>query len=385
VVAEQIGLLATPTEETVPMLRIAAVAGSALIAAVAIAVPTTGLADDLALPTPTPAPKAAPAAPTKQQIIERTKGGVVRIFSREGESEGSGTGFVLDAAKGLIATNAHVVEGAASISVTLPDGTQIPGRTIAAAPCEDLAVVQIAPRPGLVALPFGATAAPKVGDQALAFGFPESLEANGGETLKVTGGMISATDVRSAPSLSLPEYPSTIQHQAAVNHGNSGGPLVDDHGRVIGINTLTNAGGESGQVEGQYYAISSAHAQGVLAELSAGRSQADAGMKLTSLHDVDFESMEGGPELLADLEARGMQDALYVESVRSGSAAAKADIRPGDLLHSLEGTAVGSVADVCGTLSSHRPGEELRADLVALDSEGTEYLEPATTKLVVPR
>lgn len=369
------------------MFRTAAVAGSAVIAAVAIAIPTTGLADADGHkdPVPTPVPHTAPAKPTKQQIIERTKGGVVRIFARSGDEEGSGTGFVLDAGKGLVATNAHVIEGAAAITVTLPDGTELPGRAVASAPCEDLAVVQIAPPPGLVALPFGATRAPAAGDHAMVFGFPESLEANGGETLKVTEGMISATGVRSAPSPSLPEYPSTIQHQAPVNHGNSGGPLVDDDGKVIGINTLTNAGGASGQVEGQYYAISAAHAQGVLAELSAGRSQTDVGMKLVSLSEVDFDSMEGGPELLADLEARGLQDALYVESVRSGSAAAKADVRAGDLLTSLEGSRVTSMADVCTTLGSQRPGAELRADLVALDSEGAEYLEPATAKLVVPQ
>ena len=84
----------------------------------------------------------------------------------------------------------------------------------------------------------------------------------------------------------LPEYKSTIQHQAPISPGNSGGPLVDETGRVIGINTLGNSG-DSGEVQGQYYAISADEAQGVLADLREGRSRTNIGLDLIPLSAVD--------------------------------------------------------------------------------------------------
>jgi S1-C subfamily serine protease len=321
-------------------------------------------------PVPTP-----PAAPSRQEVIQQVSRGVVQISGQVGDGRSSGTGIVIDAAKGLIATNAHVVAGMSSIEATLPDRSRVPARLVASSPCDDLAVVQITPSAALSALQFTSSSAVTAGDDALAFGFPESFEAGDTQTVKVTEGMVSAVNVVSAPSAGLPEYPSTIQHQAAVNHGNSGGPLVDERGRVIGINTLANSG-DSGSVQGQYYAISADEAQSVLTELQAGRSRTNVGLDLVPLSAIPLEEMyTDGAEVRADFEEAGLADALFVLDVRTGSPADKAGIREGDVMTSLEGTSTDEVRDVCGTLKSHNAGDQLGAELVVLGSDAEAYGE----------
>jgi S1-C subfamily serine protease len=356
-------------------------------ATAAIAVPAVLLVtaqDTPAAPPRAPQPAATPAAPSHQQIIERVSRGVVQISGRVGDDEARGTGIVIDAAKGLVATNAHVVAGMSSIQATLPDHSSAPARLVASAPCDDLAVVQIAPRSTLEALPLASSAGAVAGNHVMAFGFPSSFEPGAAQTLKVTEGMISAANVHSAPDPSLPDYPSTIQHQAPVNPGNSGGPLVDDAGRVIGINTLGNSGA-NGEVQGQYYAISADQAQPVLADLMAGKSRTDVGLDLVPLSQVPLEDIyDDGAQVRAEFDEAGLGEALFVRDVRTGSAAASAGVQPGDVLTALEGSSTTKVADVCGTLQSHNPGDQLGADIVALDSADHEYGDARTVAITLP-
>ena len=108
-------------------------------------------------PTPArtgPRTPATPTAPTKAEVIQQVSRGVVQISGAVGDARASGTGIVIDAAKGLIATNAHVVAGMSSIEVTLPDRSRVAARLVASSPCDDLAVVQITPSQSTATLAF---------------------------------------------------------------------------------------------------------------------------------------------------------------------------------------------------------------------------------------
>jgi serine protease Do len=370
------------------MLRTIALVTVTAAVSAGVAVPALSLArggdEPAAKPPLTPAvPTATPAAPTKDQLIQQVSRGVVQISGQVGEGRAGGTGIVIDAAKGLISTNAHVVAGMSSIEATLPDRSRVPARLVASSPCDDLAVLQITPSASLSTLEFADAAGAKAGDHAMVFGFPTSFEASEAQTVKVTEGMVSAVNVVSAPDPGLPEYASTIQHQAPVNPGNSGGPLVDDAGKVIGVNTLGNSG-QRGEVQGQYYAISAAEAQAVLTELKAGSSRTDSGLDLVPLSDVPLEEWyTNGADVRADFEAAGLGDALYVSGVRTGSPADKAEIRAGDVLTSLEGTPTDEVRDVCGTLKSRNGGDELAAEITVLDSDPEEYMTEYTATITM--
>lgn len=144
------------------------------------------------------------------------------------QQSGAGTGFVIDA-DGLIATNAHVVEGATSVTVTLSDGSQAQGTVVGADASADLAVVRI-DRTGLTPVTVGSSTALRVGDEVIAIGNALGL----GGTPTATMGIVSALG-RSITTDSGTSYQDLVQIDAPINPGDSGGPVVDAAGRVIGI------------------------------------------------------------------------------------------------------------------------------------------------------
>ena len=132
-----------------------------------------------------------PTAPATQDFStsEQVQAGVVRIVGRNGDGASAGTGFVYDAAKGYIVTNAHVVQDLSAIKVTSGE-SEVPGRTVATAPCDDLAVVQVLDVPeGMRALPLGDSNAVKTSQHVRAFGFPAGLDMT---QMSVTDGNVSA-------------------------------------------------------------------------------------------------------------------------------------------------------------------------------------------------
>ncbi|MCG8919316.1 trypsin-like peptidase domain-containing protein [Actinokineospora sp. PR83] len=185
------------------------------------------------------APLSATTATDVSAIVAKVMPSVVQITVRLGNAEGIGSGVVLSA-DGRILTNNHVVEGARDITVTFSDGRTAPATVVGSDTGADLAVIQAQGVSGLTAATLGDSSSVKVGDQVIAIGSPAGLQGT------VTTGIVSALDrdvnIGSEGPTSRVSGGSTvsykaIQTDASINQGNSGGPLFDTAGRVIGINS----------------------------------------------------------------------------------------------------------------------------------------------------
>jgi serine protease Do len=207
------------------------------------------------------------------------------------------------------------------------------------------------------------------GDTVTAIGFPESLQDQLSPDTKptATNGIVSATDISAEPDPSLPRYDSLIQHQAPVNHGNSGGPLVDDQARLVGINTLANTLGSSGEaIQGQYYAISVDSIKPLLPTLESRQNSSYVGWNLLALT----------PDVAAAYtEALGLPpptfEGLVALGSDPGSPASKLPMQPGDVIVAVDGSPVSTVGEICGVVESHGPGDVLSVDGVTTQEDGT--------------
>ena len=233
---------------------------------------------------------------------------------------GQGSGIVIDA-KGLVLTNAHVVDGADRVEVSLADGRELEGRVLGADPITDLAVVTIPGGDGLRAAPLGDSEALEVGDWAIALGTPYGLERT------VTLGIVSSLH-RNITSLGFSDKRlELIQTDAAINPGNSGGPLINADGEVVGINTLVR----SGPGAGLGFAIPINLAKGVAAQLGNGGSVVHPylGLQLVPLNARLARDNNSDPNALLQLPER---DGALVQRVIPASPAEKAGLRRGDLV-----------------------------------------------------
>ena len=274
---------------------------------------------------------------------------------------GMGTGFVVDKDAGMAVTNAHVVQGLAAISGRFNTGQKASLHVIALDPCTDLAVVHFSsPLPEQThPLVIGSSDAVTPGDTVTALGYSTAPpDQPSGQKLLIASGLVNATKVPAQPQ-GAPEYKDTIQHGATVNPGSSGGPLLDHHGRVVGINTSTQFSGRNVVEEGQFYsiAIDSARTE-IVDKLLKGQSQNDMGWAVEEYYPGYFTALDptGGPALDARMARSGIEGGLYVKAVTPGSGASKAGIRPGMLITKIQNTSTATVAEMCAIVESVLPG-----------------------------
>jgi len=256
------------------------------------------------------------------------------------ERQGGGSGFVFTP-DGLILTNSHVVHDAARIAVTLTDGRRMPASVIGDDPASDLAVIRLdVPRfdePGLVAAALGDSQKLRVGQIVIAIGAPYGFQST------VTAGVVSALG-RSLRSYSGRLIDDVIQTDASLNPGNSGGPLVDSAGRVVGVNTATIL-----PAQGICFAIGINTAKFVASRLlrdgKIRRSFIGVSAQTVPLHRRVVRFYDLSKEMGA-----------MVLSVEENSPAKRAGLREGDVIVALEGQPVAGVDDLLRMLTDLRVG-----------------------------
>ncbi len=277
-----------------------------------------------------------------EELLERFFGGRIPQ-QQEREKRGIGSGVIVDAAKGLIITNHHVVGDADEITVTLEDKRELKAELVGSDPKTDIAVIKI-PARNLRALKFAKASNVKVGDYVIAVGNPFGLSHS------VTSGIISALGRdRGAGD----NYQDFIQTDASINPGNSGGALVNSKGELIGINTaiVTRSGGNNGIG----FAVPTRIIQGVMGQL-VSHGEVRRGRIGVLIGDIT-------PTLKEGLDLSTLDGAL-VSDVVDDSPAAKAGLEKGDVIVAFNGEDILDASDIRNSVGLVQPGE--RADITYL-------------------
>jgi serine protease Do len=251
--------------------------------------------------------------------------------------EGLGTGFVIDA-EGYIATNRHVVEGADEVFVTLESGVRLPATVVGQDERTDLALIKIDAPENLVALGFGDSDRARVGDWVLAIGNPFGL---GGTA---TAGIISARGRDIDSGL----YDDYLQIDAPINQGNSGGPVFNAAGEVIGINTSIIS--PNGGSVGIGFAIPANQAKAIIAELK------ETGSVSRGWLGVQIQSLD--EELASSLDIAGTDGALIADIV-AGGPAERAGVEVGDVVTEFAGKPVDSPKTLGRLVAEHDSGSRV--------------------------
>lgn len=255
-----------------------------------------------------------------------------------------GSGVVIDAAKGYVVTNNHVVDNANSIKVQLSDGHKFDAKVVGKDPRSDIALIQIQDPKNLTAIKLADSDALRVGDYTVAIGNPFGL----GET--VTSGIVSALG---RSGLNVENYENFIQTDAAINRGNSGGALVNLNGELIGINTAILAP-DGGNI-GIGFAIPS----------NMVKNLTDQMVKFGQVKRGELGIM--GTELNSELAKAMKVDAqrgAFVSQVMPNSSAAKAGIKAGDVITSLNGKAISSFAALRAQVGTMPVGSKISLGLL---------------------
>jgi putative serine protease PepD len=310
--------------------------------------------------------RSQPAASTSEslsvsEIYEEAYQAVVEITSLSSQSsplggeqqaQGQGSGFVYDA-EGHVVTNDHVVEGAEQVSVRFWDGSTYDATVVGTDPSTDLAVIKVdAPASALKPLELGDSTQLSVGEGVVALGSPFGLEGT------ATSGIVSALN-REMTSPNGFTISNSIQTDAAINHGNSGGPLLNAAGQVIGVNTQIKS--DSGGNDGIGFAVPSSTVAEIVPQIVSSGSVEHAylGVAVASL-----------PQSVAD--ELGVPAGVMVTEVRQGAPAAEAGLRAatgsatvdgqsyptgGDVITAVDGTAVADGAGLQSAIDAKRPGD----------------------------
>jgi serine protease Do len=257
------------------------------------------------------------------------------------KAQAVGTGFIVDA-NGWIVTNFHVAGKADSITVTLADGRKLPAKMVGGDEKTDLALIKVESDKPLPYVTFADATKVRVGQPVMAVGNPFGL---GGT---VTTGIVSARgrDIHSGP------FDDYIQTDAAINRGNSGGPLFDMDGHVIGINTAIFS--PSGGSVGLGFAIPSSLAEPVVAQLRTN-GRVERGLLGVQIQPVTEE--------LAQSMSLGSEKGALVAQVQPDSPALAAGIKSGDVIKSVDDKNIDSIRDLTRMISAVKPGTSVKLDL----------------------
>jgi serine protease Do len=303
---------------------------------------------------PLPSPDDAPDAPVDvPAVVARVRSALVsviagrapvgsRVFSehpRSAREHALGSGMLI-APEGLVLTSRHVIEGADDVRVELDDGRSFPGTVTARDLWLDIALIRLAGARGLPVVTLGSSEALRVGDPVIAVGNPFGLGPS------VTRGILSAK------ARSLDDGPSEVflQTDAAVNPGDSGGPLFDRTGRVVGVNTAVIAHGQgisfAGPIDDVRAALPELVATGRVARGHAG---------------LSYQAIDAG---IARALALPSQAGAIVTELVAGGPSARAGLREGDVIDAIDGRSIRSASDLAHELGQRKPGERVRFDVV---------------------
>jgi S1-C subfamily serine protease len=283
------------------------------------------------------------------------------------QTQSLGSGFVIDKS-GHILTNAHVVVGASKVDIGFSNGSSYPATVVGFDRSTDVAVLKVdVPQDALTPLPLGDSSKVQVGEPVVAIGNPL------GEDRTVTAGIVSAVqrDISSLePGIQIP---GAIQTDAAINHGNSGGPLINNRGEVIGINSQilsdNPSNPESGSI-GIGFAIPINLAKNIAQQLI------DNGKAVHTYLGIKGSVLT--PALATTLNL-SVDHGVLVGQVEANSPAAKAGLRAGttqatingqtfvlggDVITKIDGKTIRTFDDLSGTISAHKPGDTIQLEIV---------------------
>ena len=301
-------------------------------------------ASSTATSTPVMASTTSPSTLTDVSgIYKAVSPGVVYVASTTSQGQASGSGFVLGT-DGSIVTNDHVVEGANQVSVRFTeDGKTIPAKVVGTDPSTDIALLHVDPskvQGGLKPLQLADSSTVEPGQPAIAMGSPFGLQGT------ITSGIISALgrDIQAPNGFTIS---GAIQTDAAINPGNSGGPLLDEHGRVIGIDSQIATNGSDSN-SGVGFAIPINTVKTVVPQLKANGKIPRAWLGVST-------------------SDTGTRDGAVVGDV-TGAPAQDAGIKPGDVIIQFDGKAITSASDLGEVVLTRKPGDTVK---VVVDRNGS--------------
>ena len=315
---------------------------------------------------------------TVRQVYGEDGPGVVSVDVASSEmGPGGGSGFVVDE-EGHIVTNQHVVEGAEGVSVRFASGARETAEVVGEDPSTDVAVIKVdAPKSVLKPLTFGDSDSARVGDPVIAIGNPLNVG------LSVTTGIVSGTE-RPIEAPNSYTIDGAIQTDAAISSGNSGGPLLDAGGSVIGINSQVASAGGQGVAQGVGFAVPVNTVKSVVEQLITNGEVVHGfiGVRMfeigvgdlpayTALSESDLRDDYGLPKsgaIVSEVSPGGPADEAGIKGGETQDVEG-IDVPMGDVITEVEGEPVDSADDVIEVVNARKPGDRVNLTVVSPDEE----------------
>jgi S1-C subfamily serine protease len=291
---------------------------------------------------------------TVAELVQFAEPAIVRIQT----STGVGSGFVV-ASDGYIVTNAHVVTGttgrvASAITVTLSDGSQYQARVVGVDPRADIALLKIEAT-GLKALEFASLKDVAVGQDVVAMGYALDLQGGEGGAFSVTKGIISQKN-RVINEGSNAAIFGSVQTDAAINHGNSGGPLLDLTGKVVGVNTALAPDPTTGEAApGIGFAVGSDIVKAIIEQLKA-QGRVNRGF----LGIQGFEALR--PAVARQLGIPEKEGGVVIQTVLAGGPVAQAGLQAKDVIVKIGDVEIDNEADLAVALIKYQAGQKVKVE-----------------------